>query len=172
MTIPCKELNLVPVCWRTTAAPPNPNHTSVIHKVPLVALTEDDNLQIIGEIDPSDLTNYDGDVEDEEDTVPVRELYDFAIYDMDTLQLVPVAQLLWLTFGNTIYGASGIVKPHRHREHDYDEDDEDDIIDEEEVDDSLLGDQFEQYVKLSKINEFDIHHVPHGKRKKVLDRYV
>lgn len=67
------------------------------------------------------------------------------------------------------YGASGLVKPHKHREIDFDEDDEGDVLDEEEVDDSLLGDsdQYEQFVELTQIKQFDVHHVPSGRRKSV-----
>lgn len=111
------------------------------------------------------------DSDDEEDTIPVRELTDFVIYDLKSRDLVPVSELLGLGYSGKSYGASGIVKPHKHREDDYDEDDEDDLLyDEEEVDDSLLG--YEQYVELSKVERFDVHHVSSGKRKKVLDRHV
>lgn len=84
---------------------------------------------------------------------------------------MPVGELLYLGFSSKNYGASGIVKPHKYREDDYDEDDEGDILEgEEEVDDFLLD--YDQYVELSKVERFDVHHVPSGKRKKVLDRHV
>lgn len=133
-----------------------------------VILAEDANLQIIGEVDPASLSD---DSDDEEDTIPVRELTDFVIYDLESRDLVPVGELLGLGYYGKSYGASGIVKPHKYREDDYDEDDEDDVLDgEEEVDDSLLD--YDQYVELSKVERFDVHHVPSGKRKKVLDRHV
>ncbi|KZP21168.1 S-adenosyl-L-methionine-dependent methyltransferase [Athelia psychrophila] len=133
-----------------------------------VILAEDANLQIIGEVDPASLSD---DSDDEEDTIPVRELTDFVIYDLESRDLVPVGELLGLGYYGKSYGASGIVKPHKYREDDYDEDDEDDVLDgEEEVDDSLLD--YDQYVELSKVERFDVHHVPSGKRKKVLDSKI
>ncbi|KAF7965632.1 hypothetical protein HWV62_42606 [Athelia sp. TMB] len=131
-----------------------------------VILVEDANLQIIGEVDPASLSDN-SDEEDEEDTIPVRELYDFEIYDLSTRDRVHVGALRAIEYSAETYGASGLVKPHKHREIDFDEDDEGDVLDEEEVDDSLLGDsdQYEQFVELTQIKQFDVHHVPSGRRK-------
>jgi DNA (cytosine-5)-methyltransferase 1 len=89
---------------------------------------------------------------------------------MEKRQLVPVAELLQIQYGgSTIYTASGTVKPYVEDE---DEDEnENEVVDEEEIEDSLREDGKDiQVVKLSKIVEFDIHHV--SSRKKKLDRYA
>lgn len=128
-------------------------------------IAEDDNLQIIGETDPAD---FSADSEDEHGDIPIRLLTDFTIYEIETCRLVPVAELFQIRLGtSTIYGASGKVKP-------YVEDDEDDNDIDIDIDDdnsSLQGSQtkFDQIIKLSKILEFDVHHV--SSREKKLDRY-
>ena len=156
------ELNNPPVRPSFDQLGHNPNH------VRAVILVEDANLQIIGEVDPASLSDN-SDEEDGEDTIPVRELYDFEIYDLSTRDRVHVGALCAIEYNVGTYGASGLVKPHKHREIDYDEDDEGDVLDEEEVDDSLHGDsdQYEQYVELTQIKQFDVHHVPSGRRKPV-----
>ena len=139
----------------------------VLYKPPKDEIIEDDDLQIIGETDPADLST---DSEDQESSdFPVRSLTDFTVYNMETHQLVPVAELLQIQYGgSTIYSASGTVKP--YVEDDEDED-ENEVFDEEEIEDSLREDEKDiQVVKLSKIIEFDIHHV--SSRKKKLDRYA
>jgi hypothetical protein len=128
-------------------------------------LVEDDNLQIIGETDPTDLSS---DSDDEETSaVPVRLLTDFSLYNLETRQLVPVAELLQIQYGgSTVYAASGTVKPYVED----DEEDEDEVVDDDEDEGSLLQDGDDvQVVRLSKIMEFDIHNV--SSRKKRLDRY-
>jgi len=128
-------------------------------------LVEDDNLQIIGETDPTDLSS---DSDDEETSdVPVRLLTDFSLYNLETRQLVPVAELLQIQYGgSTVYAASGTVKPYVED----DDEDEDEVVDEDEDEGSLLQDGDDvQVVRLSKIMEFDIHNV--SSRKKRLDRY-
>lgn len=125
-------------------------------------------MQVIGETDPADLSADSDD--DESSDVPVRLLTDFTIYDLKTLQLVPVAELLHIQYGgSTVYAASGTVKP--YVENDDDDEDEDEVVDEEEVEESLHQDEGDvQVIKLLKIVEFDIHSV--SSRKKKLDRYV
>lgn len=130
-------------------------------------LVEDDNLQIIGETDPTDLSS---DNDDEETSgIPVRLLTDFSLYNLETRQLVPVAELLQIQYGgSTVYAASGTVKP--YVEDDDDDEDENEVVDEDEDEDSLLQDGDDvQVVRLSTIVEFDIHNV--SSRKKRLDRY-
>lgn len=127
---------------------------------------EDDNLQIIGETDPADLS---ADSEDEHDDIPVRLLTDFTIYEMETCNLVPVAELLQIQFdASTIYGASGKVKPYAEDDDDDEDDDGDSIADENSSLQGYRGND-DQIVKLSKILEFDVHHV--SLRQKKLDRY-
>ena len=125
-------------------------------------------MQIIGETDPADLStdSEEGGTSD----VPVRLLTDFTIYNLETRQLVPVAELLQMQYGgSTVYTASGTVKPYVDDDDDDDEDENEDV-NEEEVEDSVLqyGNDV-QVVRLSKIVEFDIHNV--SSRKK-LDRYA
>ena len=120
-------------------------------------------MQIIGETDPADISTDSED--DESSDSPVRLLTDFTIYNVETNQLVPVGELLQIQYrGSTVYAASGTVKPY------VDDDDDDEYEDdEEEVEDSLIRDgNDDQVVRLSKIVEFDIHHV--SLRKKKLDR--
>lgn len=120
-------------------------------------------MQIIGETDPADLS---ADSDDEHGDIPVRLLTDFTIYEMETCDLVPVAELLQIQFNTSkIYGASGKVKPYVEEE-----DDDDDSIDDDD-NSSLQGyrGKGDQIVKLSKIVEFDLHHV--SSRQKKLDRY-
>lgn len=139
---------------------------SIVYKVLNDELAEDDNLQIIGETDPADLSDSESEDDDSRD-LPVRLISDFTIYDMETFALVPVAELLQIQFGGSaVYGASGVVKSFVDND---DDGDENDVIDEEDVESELLEgqDDDQQLVKLSKVLEFNIHHA--SKRKK-LDR--
>ncbi|KAL6300510.1 S-adenosyl-L-methionine-dependent methyltransferase [Sparassis latifolia] len=106
---------------------------------------EDRDLLVPGE------TFVDG-INDDDEDVPVRELTDFSIYDWDSLKFIPVENLLQISDGH-LYGASGIVKRHVN-ESNVDEDE-----DEESDDGSSLG-EFTHRSKLSKILEFNIHHLP------------
>ena len=76
--------------------------------------------------------------------IPVRLLDDFAIYDWDTLRLVPITELLRLKSGLR-YGASGSVKPWAD-----DSTDEDGNDVETKVTPLML--------KLSPILELNVHH--------------
>jgi DNA (cytosine-5)-methyltransferase 1 len=75
----------------------------------------------------------------------VRLLDNFAIYDWDTLRLVPIVDLLDLGLGSR-YGASGLVRPWT--------DDSDSTDYNSDEDDSLTS----QTTKLSPILELNVHH--------------
>ena len=86
-------------------------------------------------------------VGENEDDIPVRVLQDFSIYDMETSELVSVADLLELQFSRSTFGSSGLVKPW------IDESDESS----NESDTSSNSSEDGDYVKLSKILELNIH---------------
>ncbi|GLB34766.1 putative cytosine specific DNA methyltransferase replication foci [Lyophyllum shimeji] len=108
-------------------------------------ILEDDNLIIPGET-VQDRT--DGSTDGYEDTIPVRLLRDFTIYDASTNILVPVAELLRLEHSRQKFGASGLAKPWIEDEEDEDQEEEEDSVEE--------GNDAER-VKLSTILAFDIH---------------
>lgn len=82
------------------------------------------------------------DLDDLDNEVPVRLLDDFAIYDWDTLRLVPIEDLLDLG-PSTHYGASGFARP--WTDDGTDDDCDDDIS-------SPLA------IKLAPIIELNVHH--------------
>jgi hypothetical protein len=95
--------------------------------------------------------------------MPVRLLNDFVIYNLVTLEVVPVAELTQIQYSTTAaYGASGIAEAWVDED-----DDQGDDIDPEEVGEEPL---MRQRVKLSKIVEFNVHHF--SQRKQNLDRYI
>ncbi|KAG6814585.1 hypothetical protein H0H92_000114 [Tricholoma furcatifolium] len=114
------------------------------YEVSVDEIPEDADLIIPGEtiFDPSDSSDGVTDV-------PVRVLDDFSIYDLSTLELVPVAQLLQLKYTSKI-GASGLAKAWVDEDGDELEDDGDDF-DGEGVQD--------ERVKLSTILEFSVHDI-------------
>jgi DNA (cytosine-5)-methyltransferase 1 len=123
-------------------------------------LLENENLQIIAETDPADLDS-DG---DDEAAVPVRLLTDFSIYGMNSLELVPIAELLQLQYETgKVYGASGSVKAWSDESDD--QEDEPDVV---EDDNSDVLQPEDQRVKLSSILEVNIHDVS----KQNLDRLL
>ena len=120
-------------------------------------LVEDENLQIIGETDPQEFsaTSDDGLVAED---MPLRLLNEFVIYNLATQEIVHVGALLELNFAGhlTEYGASGIVEAWA--------DDEDMEPENEEGDASEMTFP-SQTVKLSRIVEFNVHHVSHRTNK-------
>ena len=100
-------------------------------------IIEDEDLFVAGETP----------VGENEDDIPVRVLQDFSIYDMETSELVSVADLLELQFSRSTFGSSGLVKPW------IDESDESS----NESDTSSNSSEDGDYVKLSKILELNIH---------------
>ncbi|EGO21115.1 hypothetical protein SERLADRAFT_417509 [Serpula lacrymans var. lacrymans S7.9] len=114
-------------------------------------LLEDHNLQIIGETDPIEYQDS-----NDAESVPVRVLSDFTIYNKNTMQLVPIAELLHVNLTETTsYGASGVVKPWIDDE----ELDDDDDADEEELaeGDSISDENQTQRVRLTMIRKFTLH---------------
>lgn len=100
-------------------------------------VTEDEDLFVVGETP----------VNEDEGDIPVRILQDFSIYDMETSELVSVAELLELQFSRSTFGSSGTVKPWI--------DESDDSSN--EGDTSSNSSEDGDYVKLSKILELNIH---------------
>ncbi|KAG2029571.1 S-adenosyl-L-methionine-dependent methyltransferase, partial [Suillus americanus] len=82
---------------------------------------EDEKFQVIGEIDYIELDS------DDSESVPVRILTDFAIYEWPTQRLVPVGELINVNHAvdGKIYRASGDVKPHIDEDEDCDSDSDD-----------------------------------------------
>lgn len=98
---------------------------------------EDEDIFVVGE------TPVDEDTGD----IPIRLLRDFSIYNMDTFELVSVAELLELQFSRSTFGSSGMVKPWINEY--------DDSSNESDAPSNSSEDG--DYVKLSKILEFNIH---------------
>lgn len=141
------------MCFILTAYP--------VHAITPDELLEDNNLQIIAETDPAQRS----DTKKLKNTIPIRVLTDFTVYEMDTLRLVPIGELFSLQHGSPmVYGASGNVKAFSD-DGDEDEDDELDVFDE---DDDFSELDVNQRVKLSRIMELDIHDFNRQK----LDRFI
>ena len=139
-----------------------------VYKIAHDEITEDNNLQIIGETDP--LEDRDSDWDSEDDSMPVRLLKDFTVYKMEDNALVHIAELIAVGpgyGGPSTYGASGIVEPYVD-DHEEDED-EDDVVEEDYIEPSMVLDKMKQTVKLSTIIEFNIHDISKRKR---LNRYL
>lgn len=125
-------------------------------------LVEGDNLQIIGETDPEELSE--SSTSAGKSDIPVRLLDDFTIYDRQSCEVLPVGVLMQLKYSSSSYCASGLVKAWVD---DGEDEDEDDVVDVEEDDEQL--DESGQRVQLSEILEFDVHHFSERQRK--LDGY-
>ena len=132
------------------------------YKVKDYELVEDENLQIIGETDPQEFSAASDDGLVAED-MPLRLLNEFVIYNLATHEIVHVGALLELNYAGdlTEYGASGIVQAWA---------DDEDMEPENEEDDELEMTFPSQTVKLSRIVEFNVHHVSHRTNK--LDGFV
>ena len=114
-------------------------------------IEEDENLYVEGETPPEDDDGMD---------IPVRLLSDFTVYNASTMQAIPVAELLHLSFSQDDFRASGLVKAWVN-----------DISDDDlsGVGEGESGEGLER-VTLSEILEFSIH----NKSEDVggLDKYV
>lgn len=110
-------------------------------------LNEDDFL-VPGETPP------DEDEDEDDSDIPVRALSEFTIFDEDTLEIIPLGQLLQLDYLDSHYTASGLVKPWV----DPDSDDED------EVDDESTTYEAENQLRCSRILEFCIHDLKEGEQ--------
>lgn len=91
----------------------------------------------------------------DDETIPIRVLDDFAIYEWFGLHMVGIAELLSLTpesEDGITYGASGIVRSYTDSS-----DDEDDGDDGSET--SAVVPSLQPRVKLSQIIEFNVHNV-------------
>jgi hypothetical protein len=122
---------------------------------------EDEDIVIHGE------TPLDDDERDEGE-IPVRLLEEFVVYDMNSLEAVPLASLLKVPHSKCVLSASGLVKPWIEE----DSEDEDDSEDSENEDDRSrmsVDPQWDRF-SLSQIREFSVHS-PSGRNGK-LDVYV
>jgi hypothetical protein len=120
-------------------------------------IDETEDLEVYGE------TRDEEDEPDEDPEAPVRLLSHFTIFNRDTLELVPAAELERHDLANLSLAASGIVKP--WVEDDIDEDEDEDV---ESLD--LEGYNDWKRVFLTNILEFNVHHVDEAAAE--LDPYV
>ncbi|KAH7909914.1 S-adenosyl-L-methionine-dependent methyltransferase [Hygrophoropsis aurantiaca] len=121
-------------------------------------LIEDLGLQVIGETDPTDLSSSSGSSTHSSsvpsNTVPVRRLTDFAVYEARTKRLVPIAVLLDMNNGGARdeeYVASG--------------------CDEGEGDDHASQEQLRR-VRLTRITRFNLHDLKSHKRQLDSNIYI
>ncbi|KAF8965236.1 S-adenosyl-L-methionine-dependent methyltransferase [Flammula alnicola] len=113
---------------------------------------EDEDLLVLGETTPD---------EDDETELAVRILYDFTVYNADSMEAISVAELLQLDYSPHDYRASGLVKPWV----DLDDDSSvvDDEIEDEDDEGGIVSDNGRDRVSLSRILEFNIHSPCEGK---------
>jgi hypothetical protein len=125
-------------------------------------LVEDSDLVIPGEtlVEDSDI----GSTNDGHSDAPIRCLKDFTIYDLSTNKVVPIAELLSLSYSNRKFGASGLVNAWTDFDLDDDNEDEDDT---ESISISITSRPGER-VKLSQILELSTHN--YSDDTKTLDR--
>ncbi|KIJ10522.1 cytosine-5--methyltransferase [Paxillus involutus ATCC 200175] len=142
----------------------SPPQEPVFHKKREHEFAETTDFQLIGETDPVEYS----DSEDEQ-SVPVRILTDFTIYDNSTNRLVPIAELLQLQLTRRSYNASGCVKAWIDDEEWVDDDDTDDE-DDDQVSSSQLREDRVQRLKLTRIKRFAIHDMK--KRGRQLDSNI
>lgn len=123
-------------------------------------ILEEDCLELDGETPPD---------EDEEDDIPVRTLDDYVVYDLNSFEAIPLANLMAINSGYSTqrFGASGLVDVWIDR----DSDDEDSSVSE---DDDQEAPQFirtstnlERFT-LSEINDFST--ISPTSRKKSFDK--
>ena len=88
-------------------------------------------------------------------TIPIRQITDFTIYDLDTMMLIPFKDVELISPEDKVdgprFGASGIVKPWTPA-------DDEAFEDERDVLDDDLSSGEGQWVKLSRIIDTSVHH--------------
>ncbi|KAG0701495.1 hypothetical protein DFH29DRAFT_1000139 [Suillus ampliporus] len=129
---------------------PEGTSEALIYAPPDDEYDEDENFQVIGETDPTELSRSDN-----SEGVPVRILTDFAIYECTKRQLVPIGELINVNIAvnSKRYRASGYVKPHI---------DDDEYCDDDSDDDDRTGANEEdclQRICLTQIKKFTIHDI-------------
>ncbi|KAH7889609.1 S-adenosyl-L-methionine-dependent methyltransferase [Phlebopus sp. FC_14] len=125
-----------------------------------VEFPETASFQVIGEVDPIE---YSG--SEDEDTVPVRVITDFTIYEEGTQRLVPVAELLRVNHDDTQQlVASGCIKAWIDDDEWEDVTLEDDAQDDEDLPISSLCEERSQRVKLTRIKKFTLHDMKRGQK--------
>lgn len=95
--------------------------------------------------------------DNEQESIPVRVLSDFTIYEGGTNQLIPTGELLEGRLTKHMYAASGVVKPWVDDSTDSDSDSDSDSDDHESADDDHKKLNVELRVKTGKILEFNVH---------------
>src|SRR6266511_3450218 len=133
--------------------------------------THDDNVDVVME---DEHTIIDGetpldDDEKEAGDIPVRLLDDFVIYDIESLEAVPLAILMELEYSPRKFSASGLVKPWVEQDSDDEEEEEGDSGTEDNKSRIQLQPVWER-LSLNPIIELVIH-IP-GNRKGELDEFV
>lgn len=132
-------------------------HNLVLHSCPhLINLFKDTTYPLVEDDIPEDELQVLGEVlgEDEEDldteSIPVRVLDNFVIFEHGNRSIVPVESLCSLPFTTIHYSASGEVRPHE-----LDDPSELDDLEEQSVA-TTLGSL--QRVELSQILDINLHH--------------
>lgn len=123
---------------------------------------EDEHTVIQGETPLDDDEREAGDI-------PVRLLDDFLIYDVESLEAVPLAILMELQYSPRKFSASGLVKPWIEQDSDDEEDDEEDS-DTEDCKSKIQLQPVWERLNLNLIIEFSIYSP--GNRKGELDKFV
>ena len=154
--------------WRPSPQIPCPKNEFI---EPFV-YTHDDDVDVVMEDEYTVIqgeTPLDDD-EREAGDLPVRLLDDFVIYDVESLEAVPLAILMELQYSPRKFSASGVVKPWIERDSDDDDDDDDDDSETEACKSRIqLQPVWERFI-LNLIVEFSIHSP--GNRKGELDEFV
>lgn len=132
-------------------------HLGSIYKPSDDELVETADLKIPDE-SPSEEPTSDSDDSEDEDDAPVRLLRNFVLYDMESFELIPAKHLRQLE-PNKNYGASGAVKAWCI---DGDNQSDDGTVDGEEDENGVvvrsIACNTNPRVRLSKIEEFSVHH--------------
>ena len=97
--------------------------------------------------------------DEDEEELPVRILYDFTVYRADTMEAVPVAELLLLSYSqNSKFRASGLVRPRVDLSADDSDTDDSSKNDSDDGDqEAVFSDKGRDRVSLSRLLEFNVH---------------
>jgi DNA (cytosine-5)-methyltransferase 1 len=124
-------------------------------------ILENEDIVIEGETPLDDEERVEGEI-------PVRLLEDFVIYDINSLEAVPLASLLKISHSDCAFSASGLVKPWAEADSDG-ENESEDSEDEDDQGRMSVNPQWDR-LSLSQICEFSVHSP--NSRKGKLDQYV
>ncbi|KAF8643762.1 hypothetical protein AX16_008781 [Volvariella volvacea WC 439] len=130
-------------------APPSSRPLSpLVYDLQSTDITDEIDLLLAEEAAPDLQGPSDSDSEEDED-VPIRKLDDFIIFDLKTLEVVHISELLDLDNSSRVYGAAGLVKPFFLGDEDDDGTDSDDMENSPPI---------PQLTKLSEVLELNAHH--------------